>query len=77
MNEKLKVLSEIFRDVFDDDTIVINEETCIKEIKGYDSLVHVSLIAAVQDEFRIHFDVNEIMAINTVADIISSIENKS
>ncbi len=76
MNETMKQLSDIFCDVFDDNSLVITENTIIKEIRGYDSLVHISLIASIQEEFKIRYDINEIMALNSVSDIISSIENK-
>ena len=70
MNDGLERLTEVFRDVFDDDAIRISEGTEIKGIAGWDSLIHISLLTAVQDEFGIRFSMEEMEKIGTAGDIL-------
>ena len=44
-------LNGVFRDVFDDETITVDAETTANDIDDWDSLEHIRLIAAVEDEF--------------------------
>ena len=44
-------LEEVFRDVFDDDGIVLYEDTTADDIDDWDSIEHITLIAAVEKEF--------------------------
>lgn len=77
MNSSIKEkLQDIFRDVFGDDKIQLSEEMSAQDIEGWDSLQHILILAAVQDEFGISFDVDEIMNINNIGDMIKSIEGK-
>ena len=48
-------LNEVFRDVFDDEEIVLTEETTSEDIEDWDSLEHINLIVAVEQCFGIKF----------------------
>lgn len=66
-------LNEVFRDVFDDDSITVSENTTANDIEDWDSLMHISLISAVEDEFTIKFTMKEVVGMKNVgemADII-------
>ena len=76
MDEKMNQLTEIFQDVFDNEDITLTEDTKIKEITGWDSFIHISLMAAVQDEFGVAYNIEEIMKLKTVGELIASIEGK-
>ena len=69
-------LQEVFRDVFDDEEIIIGNETTADDIEGWDSLSHVALVVAVQDEFGIKFSIAETSALKDVGDFIKLIDNK-
>lgn len=77
MDERLSQLTELFQDVFDDDSLSISAETKINEINGWDSLIHITLMAAIQDEFGVSYDIDEITELNTVGDILISLDRKS
>ena len=49
-------LNEIFRDIFDDPALTVGEETTAAGVEGWDSLTHITLLAAVEDEFGITLD---------------------
>ena len=73
MGNKIKKLTTIFRDVFDNDSLIITPSTEIKKIDGCDSITNISLLAEIQDEFRIKYSIDDITRINTVQDILDSL----
>lgn len=54
--EILEKLNEVFHDVFDNNDIVVTEQTNANDIEEWDSLIHITLISAVEDEFDVSFD---------------------
>ena len=50
--EVMERLTGVFRDVFDDDSIVITDQTTANDIEEWDSLEHINLIDAVEQEFH-------------------------
>jgi acyl carrier protein len=69
-------LIKVFREVFDDDTLLVKDETTAKEVPGWDSLTHVSLIVAVESEFGIRFSSGEINALKNVGELRRLVEQK-
>lgn len=66
-------LNEVFQDVFDDEGIRVTDDTTAEDIEDWDSLMHITLISAVEDEFGIKFQMKEIVGMKNVgemADII-------
>ena len=52
-------LSRIFRDVFDDESINVRDDMTSRDIDGWDSLMHIDLIFAIEKEFTIVFTTGE------------------
>lgn len=71
--EVLLRLNDIFKDVFDDNTIMIRDETTAKEIEDWDSLEHINLILAVEQCFGIKFSMLEVTQIKNVGEMIDII----
>ncbi len=67
---------EVFREVFDDDELEIQEETAAKDIAGWDSLAQVKLIIGVEEAFDIKFTTNEVAAMTCVADLVRTVRSK-
>lgn len=66
-------LNEVFCDVFDDDGITVTDATTADDIEEWDSLEHINLLAAVEQEFGIKFDLGQVVSMKNVgemADII-------
>ncbi len=71
--EIFEKLQEVFQDVFDDNSIVITDTTTAADIDGWDSLTHINLLASVEDEFDIKFDMKAVQGLKNVgamADLI-------
>lgn len=46
--EIYNAINQVFRDVFDDDTISVNNTTTADDIEDWDSLEHINLIVAIE-----------------------------
>ena len=66
-------LNEVFRDVFDDDSIVVKPATTADDIEDWDSLEHITLISAVEKEFGMKFKMGEISSMKNVGEMASII----
>lgn len=76
MSMNLGRLTDVFRDVFDNSDLEISPDTVIKDIQGWDSLIHVTLMAAVQDEFGIRYSIDDIVKMKTAGDILDFIDGR-
>lgn len=74
-NELWERLTDVFRDVFDDSKLKIDEHTMAGDIEDWDSLEHINLIDAIEHEFRMKFKMREVSGMKNVgemADIIAA-----
>ena len=72
----LDKLQEIFRDFFDDESLILKRDTSQDDIDGWDSLAQVNIIVACESDFSVKFELNDIINLKTVGDIIDTIERK-
>ena len=72
----MEPLTDIFREVFDDDDINISPEMTADDVDGWDSLSHVNLIVTIEARFNIKFTQKELLTFKNVGDLMASIENK-
>jgi acyl carrier protein len=70
-------LTQIFRDIFDDDTIVLSSRTTAADIPEWDSLNHVNITAASEVAFGVSFSSAELEELRNVGDLVSAIRRKS
>lgn len=68
-----KELNEVFRDVFDDESIIVNDETTADDIEDWDSLEHINLIVAVEKCFGIKFTMGEVTGMKNVGEMVDII----
>lgn len=69
-------LQDIFRRVFEDDTIELVDEMDASDVAAWDSLNHINLIVEVERHFDIKFRNSEIARMQCVGDLIGIIEKK-
>lgn len=72
----LEELQEIFRDVFDDDELVISNETTADDIEDWDSLSHMQLVVQIEKAYNIKFTIAEMKKTANVGEFIEMIEGK-
>lgn len=75
-NEIVKRLTEVFRDVFDDDSIIITDKTTANDIDDWDSIEHINLIGAVESEFGMRFKMREVSGMKNVGEMIDIISQR-
>ena len=73
-------LQEIFRIVFGDEELILTDELTADDVDGWDSLMHINLIVAVEKHFQVKFATAEISRLKeqgqTVGSLIQVIEEK-
>ena len=77
--EIMERLNEVFRDVFDDSSITVDDNTTSKDIEDWDSLEHINLVGAVEQEFKMRFKMKEVSSMKNVgemADIVAEHKKK-
>ena len=78
MNKEMifEKLNKIFQDLFDDESLHIDENTTAADIEDWDSLVHIHLLIDVENEFGIKFSMNEASSLKNVGMMADVIYNK-
>jgi len=69
-------VQQIFREVFDDDELSISSETNSDEIDEWDSLNHINLVVAIENEFDIRFVPGELQELKNVGEMITLLGQK-
>lgn len=77
MEEIYERLNDVFRDVFDDDSITVNEDTTANDIEDWDSLNHITLIDAVESEFKVRFTMGEVSGMKNVGEMAQIIKERA
>ena len=73
--EVFERLNEVFRDVFDEEDITVDEGTTAEDIDGWDALEQINL-AAVESEFGIKFSMGQIVTMKNVGEMADIILQK-
>ena len=66
----MEKLNEIFQDIFDDDTLVITENTTANDIEDWDSLEQINLLTAIEKKFNIKFKLADVRGLKDVGDLL-------
>lgn len=74
--EILKKINEIFQDVFDDESIIVVEDTTAEDIEDWDSLTHITLISEIEGEFGFKFGMKDVLGMKNVGEMLDIIEKE-
>jgi acyl carrier protein len=69
-------LNEVFRDVFDDDEVVVTPELTSDDVDGWDSLKHIRLLLTLERTFNIKFSAAEVKKLENVGELVKLIQAK-
>ena len=72
--EIMAKLNEIFCDVFDDEDIVLTNETTADDIEDWDSLEQINLLVAIEKQFNIKFQLADVAYLENVGSMVDLIE---
>jgi len=75
-DEILSKLTIIMRDVFDDDSLRPTDDMTSEDVAEWDSTNHVRLMVAIEGEFGVRFETDEIAAPENIGQIIDLIQSK-
>jgi acyl carrier protein len=71
-----KRLTAVFRDIFDDPSLEITDSTTADDISDWDSITHITLIAAVEEEFNVSFSTKDVKSLANVGGFIRLIASR-
>lgn len=63
-------LGPVFRSVFDDETIQINDDMTARDVEEWDSLNHINLIVAIEKDFSVKFTTREVTSLKDVGELV-------
>lgn len=66
-------LTDVFRDVFDNDNIVLKEDTVSSDIQDWDSLEFINIVVAVMETFKIKFSIEDLKKLDNVGQLVTLI----
>ena len=66
-------LNKVFREVFDDDSIKLNDETTADDIEDWDSFEHINLVVAVEEEFSFKIPMGKTVTMKNVGEMVDLI----
>lgn len=75
-SEILIEISNILKDIFDDENLEIGAKTSSKDIPDWDSLVHIRIIVALCSQFNIELSIEEMTDVNNVGCMVDLVYNK-
>ncbi|MDL2294848.1 acyl carrier protein [Ruminococcaceae bacterium OttesenSCG-928-D13] len=75
--DRARVMSEvqeIFRDNFDDDTIVLTDATSAPDIEDWDSLEQINLLTTIEKKYGLKFNLADVRGLQNIGDMIDLLE---
>lgn len=71
--EIYKRLNNVFKEVLDDDSIELNDETVADDVDGWDSFEHINLVVAVEEEFGFKIPMGKTVKMKNVGEMVDLI----
>lgn len=71
--EVYRRMNNVFREVLDDDSIELHDETVAGDVEGWDSFEHINLIVAVEEEFHFKIPMGKTVAMKNVGELVDLI----
>jgi len=73
--QTLLQVQEVFRDVFEDDALSIARETTARDVEDWDSLMHVSLVVAIEHKFGVRFASGDVARLDNVGQLVDLVDD--
>ncbi len=72
----LETLTKVFREVFPGTVLALSRQTTAADVKGWDSLTHITLMLSVQRAFRVRLSASETSQLRNVGALIDLLRSK-
>lgn len=69
-------MQDVFREVFDNDEILLSDNISAEDIEEWDSLGHIQLIKAIEKEFGIRLTAREMRSWDNVGEMLDGLLSK-
>lgn len=66
-------LNNVFREVLDDESISLKDETIADDVDGWDSFEHINLIVGVEEEFGFKIPMGKVVSMKNVGEMVDVI----
>jgi len=76
LNDTKERIQTVFRDIFDDDSIVLRDDMTAADVENWDSLNHIDMIVAIESEFKIRFTTAEVTSLKNVGELMALVDKK-
>jgi len=70
-------LTDVFADVFDEESIKLTPKLSAKDVDGWDSLTHIRLLLTIEKAFKVKFSTSEIGRLENVGDLVALIKARA
>lgn len=70
-------LTPIFRDVFNDNTLVVTDNMSAADVATWDSLSNINMIVAVEKAFGVKFSIKDVRNLKNVGELLELIKSKA
>jgi acyl carrier protein len=74
--EVIDTLTSIFRQVFNDSSLILTSELTANDVAQWDSLSHMLLITEIENRFSVKFKLKDLNKMRNVGDMINIIISK-
>jgi acyl carrier protein len=71
-NKVVSIIQGVLGDILDAETYDVHRS----EINGWDSLIHIEIVFACEDEFEVELSADELASIQTINDLIRILSDK-
>ena len=75
-NTVLIEVTDVFRDILDNDALVLETGSSAADVEEWDSLSHIHIIVALEKKYKIKFTTMELKNMKNVGDLVQIIVDK-
>ena len=76
-NDIVSRLTPIFRDVFNDEALIVSEGMTAADVPTWDSLSNINMIIAVEKSFGVKFSIKDVRSLKNVGELLELIKKKA
>lgn len=75
--EIMSRMNSVVMDILEIPGLSLQKDMTAKEIDGWDSLAHISIIVAMENEFEIKFKLAEVKTLKNIGDFVELVKTKT